>query len=46
MQIQNGASPPTPKACQNLTHLFLLTITLAAADLCLSSVLEVLLWSV
>ncbi|SFQ07868.1 hypothetical protein [Pseudomonas borbori] len=45
MQIQNGASPPTPKACQNLARLYLFTITLAAADLCLLSVLEVLLWS-
>lgn len=44
MQIQNGASPPTPKACQNLTRLPLFTIAPAGADLSLLLVLEVLQW--
>jgi hypothetical protein len=38
MELQNGASSPTPKACQNLAHTFLLTISPAVADL------GVLLW--
>lgn len=44
MQIQNGASPPMPKACQNLARRYLLTIAPAGADLSLLFVLEVLLW--
>lgn len=44
MQIQNGASPPMPKACQNLTHLVTSVSALAGADLSLLFVLEVLLW--
>lgn len=44
MQIQNGASPPMPKACQNLTYLVPSASALTGADLYLLFVLEVLLW--
>lgn len=44
MQIQNGASPPTPKACLNSARRYLFTAAPAGADLALLIALEVLLW--
>jgi hypothetical protein len=35
MQTQNGASPPTPKACPNSAHRYLFAIAPAGADLVL-----------
>ena len=44
MQIQNGANPPTPKACPNSARRYLFTLARAGADLVLLVRLEVLLW--
>lgn len=44
MKSQNGANPPTPKACPNLAHRYLLTLAPIGPDLVLLITLEVLLW--
>lgn len=40
MHIQNGASPPMPKACPNLASRYLVTIAPAGADLALLIILD------
>ncbi|MBX9408992.1 hypothetical protein K5E40_25315 [Pseudomonas baetica] len=46
MQIQNGANPPTPKACPNLAYRYLFTLAPAGAELVLLIAIEVALWIV
>lgn len=43
MKIQNGAHPPTPKACPNSAQHYLFTLAPAGADLVLLAAIEVLL---
>ena len=43
MKTQNGASPPTPKACPNSAQRYLFTLAPAGADLVLMAATEVLL---